>query len=236
METVQAWLNKVDKEVLADTYFAAFLIDYMMIADRTLTLEEIRDRSKSRFIEFVREMKQVEIQQNDDPCVFFACRQYVEGYSRIGAAMCRLEDIRGEGQPECYAWSFTDFARVMGCFVAETSLTLKNMDCVLAEILHEMSLFGYHQEDMEAERARLLESAQEIGKGEYYSEQEVFEKLAAEFGWERPESDLETEELERAIRTAEYEYNSFCRYREIERIRETIRVSDSEESETYAIF
>ena len=127
MDTVQVWLNKADEEKLADTYFAAFPIDYMMIADRTLTLGEIRDRSRSRFLKFVRRMKQIEIQSSDDLCVFFACKQYVEGYSKIGATMCRLADICGEDQPECYAWSFTDFARVMGYFVAETRLTLKNM-------------------------------------------------------------------------------------------------------------
>lgn len=72
METVQAWLNQADEEKLADTYFAAFPIDYRMIADRALTLDEIRDRSRSRFLEFVRRMKQIEIQSSDDPCVFFA--------------------------------------------------------------------------------------------------------------------------------------------------------------------
>lgn len=38
MKTVQAWLSKVDEKTLADIYFAAFPIDYMSIADRTLDL------------------------------------------------------------------------------------------------------------------------------------------------------------------------------------------------------
>ena len=57
METVQAWLNQADEEKLADTYFAAFPINYRMIVDRALTLGEIRDRSRSQFLEFVRRMK-----------------------------------------------------------------------------------------------------------------------------------------------------------------------------------
>lgn len=205
METVQAWLNKTDEEKLADTYFAAFPIDYMMIADWALTLGEIRDRSRSRFLEFVRRMKQVEIRPNSEPCVFFACRQYVEGYSKIGAAMCRLADIRRESQPECYAWSFADFVHVMGHFVAETRLTLKNMDCVLAEILNEMSLFGYRQEDMEAEQEKLLEAGREIKEGECRPVEVVFEELAAKYGLERREPDPEAEEKERAIRVVGYE-------------------------------
>ncbi len=223
METVQVWLNKADEEKLADTYFAAYPIDYMMIADRTLTLGEIRDRSRSRFLEFVRRMKQIEIQPSDDPYVFFACKQYVEGYSKISATMCRLADI----QPECYAWSFVDFARVMGYFVAETRLTVKNMDCVLAEILREVSFFGYHQEDMEAERKKLLEAEREIETGKHYSVEEVFEELAAKYGFERREPDPEAEEKERTIRAAGYEYDLFCRNREIERVRELLCTENS---------
>lgn len=226
METVQTWLNRADEETLADTYFAAFPIDYMMIADQTLTLGEIRAGSKSRFLEFVRWMKQIEVPSNDDPYVFFACKQYVEGYSKVGTAMCRLADIRGEDQPECYAWSLTDFARVMGHLVAETRLTLKNMDYVLAEILHKMSFFGYRQEDMEAERKKLLEAEREIKEGKCRPAEEVFEELAAKYGLERREPDPEAEEKERAIRAAEYEYDLFCRNREIKRVREIVCVSD----------
>lgn len=220
METVQVWLNKTDEEKLTDTYFTAFPIDYMMIADQTLTLGEIRDRSRSQFLEFVRWMKQIEIQPSDDPCVFFASKQYVEGYRKIGATMCRLADIRGEDQPECYAWSFTDYACVMGYFVAETRLTLKNMNCVLAEILHEVSFFGYHQEDMVAERKKLLEAEREIKEGKCRPAEEVFEELAEKYGLDRWEPDPEAEEKERAIRAAGYEYDLFCRNREITQVRE----------------
>lgn len=59
--------------------------------------------------------------------VFFACKQYAEGEGRIGAVMCH---------------------------VAETNLTLKNMNCVWAEILHEMPFFGCRQGDMEAEELK----------------------------------------------------------------------------------
>lgn len=177
-------------------------------------------------------MKQIGIQPSNDLCVFFACKQYVEGYSKIGAAMCRLADIRGEVQPECYACSFTDFARVMGNFVAETRLTLKNMNCVLAEILREVSFFGYHQEDMEAERKKLLEAEREIKEGKCRPAEEVFEELAAKYGLERREPDPEAEEKERAIRVASYEYDLFCRNREIKRVREFLRATAAERQDS----
>lgn len=228
METVQAWLNKVDEEELAGTFFAELPIGYMMIADRTLTLGEIRDRSKKRFLEFVHQMKELEIQPSDDPCVFFACNQYFEGRSRVSAAMCRLKEIRADGQPECYSWLFTDFAQVMGYLVADTCFTKKNVNYVLAEILNEMSFFGYDQKAMEAEREKLREADREIEAGKCYPAEEVFERLAAKYGLERREPDPEAEEKERAIRAAEYEYNAFCQTREIARVRELVCGSNHE--------
>lgn len=97
---------------------------------------------------------------------------------------------------------------------------MKNMDCVLAEILNEMSLFGYRQEDMEAEQEKLLEAGREIKEGECRPVEVVFEELAAKYGLERQEPDPEAEEKERAIQAAGYEYDLFCRNREIERMRE----------------
>lgn len=230
VETVQAWLNKVDEETLADTYFAAFPIDYMMIANQALTLGKIRCRSKERFLEFVRRMKQIEVPSDDDPCVFFACKQYVDGFSKVGAAMCRLSDVYGDGQPECYAWSLTDFAQVMGYFMAETRLTLKNINAVLAEILHEMSFFGYRQEDLEAEREKLLKAEQEIAEGKYCSAEEAFARLEEELGLEPLEPDPEAEEKERAIQVAGYEYDLFCRNREIEQVKKLVCVLDPGQS------
>ena len=57
MKTVQEWLNEVNEHELVDTYFAEFPIDYEMIPAKEMTLGEIKNRLKSRLLEFIRRMK-----------------------------------------------------------------------------------------------------------------------------------------------------------------------------------
>lgn len=65
MKTVQKWLNNVDEKRLSGAYFVGFPINYKMIADKGLTLGEIRVKSKNRFSDFIHSMKQIEIKISD---------------------------------------------------------------------------------------------------------------------------------------------------------------------------
>lgn len=215
MKTVQTWLNKVDETELIDAYFAEFPIDYKMIADKKLTLGEIQDHARERLTTFIDRMKICEIDPEKDACVFFACKEYREGYENIGIEMCQLEDIRTQEHPQCYSWLFVDFGEVMGYFIADTELTQKNICSVLAQILYEMSFFGYTQEDMEKERRKTEKACEEAERGECYTEDEVWER----FGFNRPEPDPKAERLKRKIHAAEHAYCDFCREREIAEIK-----------------
>lgn len=220
MKTVQEWLNEIDEERLVGTYFVDFPIDYMMIANKKLTLEEINECSKKHFLDFVHNLKNLVIKSSDTTWLFFACNQYREGYRNIDVEMCRLDDINTTGQLQSYSWLFVDFAEVMGYYIADTKLTFKNIYTVLAKILYETSFFGYNQESMESERKKLEESIKEVERGEYHSIGEFHKELREELGLDPPDPpDPETEEKQRAIYSAEYEYNTFCRNREIENLR-----------------
>ena len=220
MKTVQEWLNEIDEECLVDTYFVDFPIDYMMIANKKLTLEEINERSKKHFLDFVHNLKKLEIKRSDTTWIFFACNQYHEGYSNIDVEMCRLDDINTSEQPQSYSWLFVDFAEVMGYYIADTNLTFKNIYTVLSKILYEVSFFGYDQKLMELERNKLEESIKEVERGECQSIEEFDKELREELGLDPSDPpDPEVEEKQRAIYSAEYEYNTFCRNREIEYLR-----------------
>ena len=58
MKTVQDFLREVDDKELADAYFSEFPIEYAMIPKTDLTLGEIRDRSRTHFLEFVHRMRE----------------------------------------------------------------------------------------------------------------------------------------------------------------------------------
>lgn len=57
MKTVQEWLNEVDEDKLAGTFFAEFPVDFLMIPNRELTLGEIQDRTREHFLHYVHRMK-----------------------------------------------------------------------------------------------------------------------------------------------------------------------------------
>lgn len=218
MKTVQEWLREVDEKELTDTYLAEFPIDYKMIADRSLTLGMIRNRCKERFLAYLHELKTLEPVKPETPEIFFAHKQWKAGHSGVETSLCKAEELCTKVHPECYSWICVDFAKAMGYLISDAPLTQKNILVVLAQILHELSFFGYTQEEMEEEREKLEASLNECEEGKTHP----IEELWGSIGPEKPEPDPEAEALEQEIRTAETKYNLFCQSREMEKLREML--------------
>lgn len=56
---------------------------------------------------------------------------------------------------------------LVGFLIADTELTQKKIDEVLANILYEASFFGYEQEELKDTLDRIKEAVENIGEGEY---------------------------------------------------------------------
>ena len=88
------------------------------------------------------------------------------------------------------------------------------MKKVLADIIEEMTFFGFEQSAWEGRTAEVhqsLREAEESAKrGEYVPAEEVF----AQFGLPRDEPDETADELSRKVAAAENEYNLYFRRRE----------------------
>ena len=212
MKTVQDFLCEADDKELADAYFSEFPINYAMIPKTELTLGEIRNRTRAHFLEFVHRMREVETEPGSN--VFFACKYYSDGYTDIQVQMCELADIRTQSSPQTYSCLFSDFSTILGTFVAETPETMKNLPVVLAQILHEMSFFGYDQETMEKERKKLEEAEKEIRENP--NSGIPFEEVCKRFGWEQPGEEESNLKLE--ITKTEHALNQFYFKREIEEL------------------
>lgn len=213
MKTVQDFLCEADDKELADAYFSEFPINYVMIQSTDLTLGEIRDRSRAHFLDFVYRMR--EIKTEPGSCVFFASKYYSGRYTDIQTQMCELADIRTQSSPQTYSCLFSDFSTILGTFVAETPETMKNLPVVLAQILYEMSFFGYDQETMEEERKKLEEADRELKENS--SSGIPFEEVCKRFGWEL--SGEEESNLKLEITKAEHALNQFYFHREIEELK-----------------
>lgn len=226
MKTVQKWLNEIDGEVLADRYFAEYPIDFVMLHDQNRTVAEIRRAARERFIEYVRKMRVVPIQQREEKtAVFYASKGHRDHKRCVITEMCIMEDVLSSHEPEHYSCVLTDHAKVMGYFIADTPLTQDNIEIVLAHILFETSFFGYDQEDLPDMIETLRRSEEDMKKGWTYTMEEMREHL----GLPPMEPDEEAEALEHDIITAEYTYDLFCRRREEAKLRELFMAQASKE-------
>ena len=120
--------------------------------------------------------------------------------------------------PQTYSWILTDFDEIMGYCIAETETTIKNINDALAQIIYEMTFFGYSQEDIEKERLELEEAAKEADEGKTISA----EKLFADLGIEPQTRDEEDSEMLTKIYAMENEYNQHWLRKEVEKVRKLI--------------
>ena len=126
--------------------------------------------------------------------------------------------LRGRNQmadPIIDRFGQTDFDEIMGYYIAETEMTIRNINDVLAQIIYEMTFFGYSQEDIEKGRLELEEAAKEADKGKTIPA----EKLFADLGIEPQPCEEEDIEMLRKIYSLENEYNQYWLRKEVEKVR-----------------
>ena len=132
--------------------------------------------------------------------------------------LCIEFDILKCDNPQTYSWILTDFEEIMGYYIAETESTIRNINDVLAQIVYEMTFFGYTQEDIEKERFELEKAAKEADEGKTIPA----EKLFADLGIEPQPCDEEDTEMLGKIYLMENEYNQYWLRKEVEKVREQL--------------
>ena len=132
--------------------------------------------------------------------------------------LCIESDILKCDNPQTYSWILTDFDEIMGYYIAETESTIRNINDVLAQIVYEMTFFGYSQEDIEKERFELEKAAKEADEGKTIPA----EKLFVDLGIEPQPCDEEDTEMLRKIYSLENEYNQYWLRKEVEKVRELL--------------
>lgn len=89
------------------------------------------------------------------------------------------------------------------------------MGYVLAEIIYEMSFFGFTQERLEGERKKLEEAVADIEAGRTYQVEEIFGKV-------HEKRNKKSDELRRAVIAARHRFAEYWRTREVLQIRSTL--------------
>ena len=220
MKTVQEWIRETDIEGLADTYFCEYPIKYERYIASEKTVAEIKDVSSKRFYEFIEQLKSIEPKalSDEERGIFFCHKAYGRDIKNPETVLCIESDILKFDKPQTYSWILTDFDEIMGYYIAETETTIKNINGALAQIIYEMTFFGYSQEDIEKERFELEKAAKEADEGKTIPA----EKLFADLGIKPQPRDEEDTEMLRKIYTMENEYNQHWLRKEVEKVREKL--------------
>ena len=220
MKTVHKWIKETDVDRLADVYFYEYPIEYERYINSEKTVSEIKDAFRKRFYEFIEQLKSMEPKalSDDERGIFFCHKAYGRDMKNPETVLCLESDILKCGNPQTYSWILTDFDEIMGYYIAETESTIKSINDVLAQIIYEMTFFGYSQEDIEKERFELEKAAKEADEGKTIPA----EKLFADLGIEPQPCDEEDTEMLGKIYLMENEYNQYWLRKEVEKVREQL--------------
>ena len=221
MKTVQEWLKEVDEEKLVSTYFS--------LPSNAINIAILEGRETPEVIlAFIRRLKSLTPETPQKQRVFFASTSYRDGVELI---LCDWDDLLTQRLPPRDYCDFTEFAQVMEYWVADTELTLKWIYNVLADVLAQLSFFGYTQEEQTAGRKRMDQFLrQEEAKLRTKTPEEVLgrsrpmEEFLDELNWELGiKPDPEARKRKDKIQEAVSEYEMYCFEREVAAVRGLLR-------------
>ena len=205
MKTVHAWFKEVDAAKIADEYFREYPIEYENFCRLKKPWQRLKRHTDCAFQNFWKCCASWKWIQRHKIRSFFCHKIYSNYEEKVETVLCTKTDILACDKPETYSCILVDFAEVMGYCIADTELTKKNIYAVLAQILHEVTFFGFTQEELNEEREQLKASIKEAATGRTRSAGEVF----AELGIEEEETSEQEKEILAELQEQERKYNQF---------------------------
>lgn len=64
--------------------------------------------------------------------------------------------------PQSYSFSFSPWSKILGCEVSEENVKEYGAENILADLLYEITFFGFSEEEMEEEKEKLEEAVSEV--------------------------------------------------------------------------
>ena len=228
METVQAWLNKLDTEKLIHTYLSENPISYDTHKEYLdHTVREIRDTYEETLRQYIERLRHLEIKSDENKMqgLLYVHRIMSDGHQERTYNLIYVEEFLEQGYDASdYAYEFTEQAVIMGFLVAETPLTQRYIYEMIADVLSEASFFGFEQEYLQEEKEKLLKAEREINEGscEGTTLEEFEAELEQEQGFTFDRESDDERALSHEVLVAELAYNSHSRKKELDLIRSMI--------------
>ena len=229
MKTVKEYLLSVDRDGLLDTYLHDYPIPLFAVSCFKTTLPEAMAKLRSKVNEFIEHITSLESVKTVD-CVLFVHELYGDSAPPVKTSLCSIKEIMQKEVPEPYGLVPTDWSGCLACYISEDKLTQVNIHHLLSELIHQVTLFGWTEEEVTEELNYIEEALRKSEKDA--SEEKVncrpFVEIARAYGWPTPEEEEEKEALERAVDDAKMEYERYCYIKAAKRVRKLLAESGKE--------
>ena len=227
MKTIQQIIKEMDPIDIVKAYYAEYPIRLWEIKNHDeMTIKEYKEKVSERFQKFLKRLCEMETEENPEfQGVLFVYRGQNDGWLDEtvgllnGHELVSAEDI---SSVTTYAYEFTEQKEALNFFVADTKLTQDYLMDVVVSFLFEISFFGFDQEYLAEEKARLGESIEEAEEmKENPDKYKKYSMLELHQMYDLPEEETYPEEDEKkdAYYRAAIEYTSYCKKMEMQKIK-----------------
>ena len=231
MQTIQEVIKGLDRKRIEGGYFYEHSPQFWELRpDDKRTVAEIKMTASKNFQAFLDRLCSMQVKQPEDGKIriLYAHKEIWDTawYGDIAVSLIRADELlKTEDLSELssYAYEFTPQEEALGFFVADTKLTQNHLYDVAVSFLHEMSFFGYEQEDREEKLNEILESAKDAEEHPENLVSWSSDEMREELGLPKDEKSAEEEKLDHEVLESISRYNKYCKKIELEKIREALR-------------
>ena len=216
MKTVQECFREVNEESLIRYYLYKYPINLNEIANEDLTVKAAKELIWDKLRKYIERLRNIDIEKfrDGEECILFYHKKMEKGFPDDTSSLVYLNElIEKQEEADTYDYIFTKHAEILGFYVADTEMTQEHMIPLLTDVMHTASIFGFEQERLQEEIEKILEAAEKTENGNtvYYSLDDIREKL----GLKKEEEDPMEDELRRNVARASFEYDRYCKKREL---------------------
>ena len=229
MKTIQQVLIETDHKSIESAYFYDHPINLWEVKNfDDITIGEFNNRISSRFQAFLDRLCEMDVNLNPQKQgVLFVYKSLIHD-TMLGESvgLIHIDELMEKDDLSdiyTYAYEFTAQKEALSFLVSDNKLTQDNIMDVIVDFLHEVSFFGYDQENLDEERIKLDGSIKECK--EHPERLVKFDKASfyKEHGIPITEEYPEEDEKKRRFYDVGMEYTQYCKAIELQRIKDSLR-------------
>ncbi len=231
MKTIQQVLSEQDIDEVINYYFSCYPENIFTISDpetKAVTIERFQRKAflGVRFV--IKRLLSMHVKPSIYGTEILFAHKFRDDLSDsdIKVSLIRANELMAAtdlSDVKTYSYMYEWQKDAIGYYVADTKLTQDHILDVVASFLDEVMYFGLTQEHLEEARRDFDEARKELKEHPHKYMSGSMDELSEELGLPADEIYPEEEAMKKILLQAEQEYNNYCKFIELRRIRESLK-------------